>query len=289
MKFFYYNHIWAETKSWQMPVIRRARARYQPGLARPRERRIELPFWLIDATTLPGEVLMRVPPENDWHPRRPLELYLYKPYTCFEERHAVEEERANVFIMFSGGEYAGLDELFQPGERYLRLYDADRRVCDRITRAAQRGMLDGDASFWDAQLLLYEILSCWRGAVRTGEPHQLAYPGKNGSSEEDLVRRVDRLLFAHLAEPCSRTWLAAELGISVSTLSHCYRELTGRTIMQRRMELRLDQAASLLESGLTLDQIASLTGFSSGFHLSRAYKQRFGIAPRHEKAENRAD
>ncbi len=279
MNYFYYNHIWAEPENWQMPVIRRARARYQPGLARPRNRRIELPFWLIDAVTLPGEILMRVPPESQWRPRRPLELYLYKPYTCFEERHTVEEERANVFVMFTGGDLAGLDELFRPEDRYLRLYDSDRRVCDRITEAARRGVLDGDASFWDAQLLLYEILGCWRGAVRTGEPHQLTYPGESGV-EEDLIRRADRLMLAHIAEPYSRAQLAAELGVSVSTLSHRYSEQTGRSIMQRRMELRLDQAASLLSSGLTLDRIAAMTGFSSGFHLSRAFKQRFGTAPR---------
>ena len=279
MKFFYYNYVWPEPEGLNMPCVRRARARYQPGLPRERSRRICLPYWLIDAPTLPTDMRMRVPPETGWRQRRPQELYLYRPDTCFEEQHPIEAERANVFVLFSGGEYAGLEELFQPGERYLRLHDTGNRVCHRITEMARRGVLEGDASFWDVQLLLYEILAAWRGATRTGEPHLLAFPGEAGA-DDDLVRRIDRLLLARLAEPCSRAALAAELGCSVSSLSHRYREQTGRSIMQRRMELRLDQAATLLDTRLTLDQIATLTGFSSGFHLSHAFKQRFGVAPR---------
>ncbi|MBS1371462.1 MAG: helix-turn-helix transcriptional regulator [Lentisphaeria bacterium] len=277
--FFYYNYAWPPPERWPLPAVCRARARYQPGLLRPRTRRIELPCWLIDAPTLPAGIRTRVAPENVWRERRMLELHLYRPHTLFEEQHAVEAERANVFVMFTGGEYAGLDRLFLPGERYLRLFDSDRRICDRITEMARRGMLEGEASRWDAQLLLCEILACLRAAVRTGEPHLLAHPGEAGG-DGDLIRRIDRLLLTHLAEPYPRSRLAAELGVSVSTLSHRYRERTGRSIMQRRMELRLDQAATLLDSDLTLDQIAAQTGFSSGFHLSYAFKRRFGIAPR---------
>ena len=285
MTFFYYNHIYTPPAGLNIPCVCRARARYQPGLPKMRQRRIRLPFWLIDAPTLPTGMQMRIPPEPEWHQRAPLELYLYRPNTCFEELHPVEAERANVFVLFSGGEFAGLEELFLPGETYLRLYDTDSRICERITEIARRGMLEGDSAFWDVQLLLYEILADFRRTVRTDEPHLLAYPGEI-NRDDDLVYRVDQLLLARLSQSYSRAELAAEFGCSVSSLSHRYRQRTGRSIMQRRMELRLGQAASLLDTGLPLEQIAALTGFSSGFHLSRAFKQFYGVSPRAKKLKS---
>ena len=43
--------------------------------------------------------------------------------------------------------------------------------------------------------------------------------------------------------------------------------------------LRLEKARLLVERGLTLKEIAAETGFYDEFHLSKAFKQFFGVPP----------
>ena len=45
--------------------------------------------------------------------------------------------------------------------------------------------------------------------------------------------------------------------------------------------LRIDRAKALLLRGIPLHTIAEELGFSDAFHLSKAFKQVTGLAPRH--------
>ena len=285
MDYYYYNYVWNNSVGIAMPTVLRARARYQPGLLRPRNRSIQLPCWLIDALLLPGTIRCRVGSSQRWESRHLNELFLYQPYTPFDEVHEPEPERANTFIMFSGGELAGLEKLFAPGERYVKLFDPERKIINKIVDLARMGTLEGEASFWKAQLLLYEILGLMQTTRRNNKPNELEFPASSVTGNSGLAARADRLLLDHIAEPLTREMVARELGMSVSSLSHKYLQLTGKTLMQRRMELRLQQVRSMLDSGRTLAELAAQTGFSSGFHLSRAFKQHYGVSPRDYCAE----
>lgn len=93
------------------------------------------------------------------------------------------------------------------------------------------------------------------------------------------------MLRSQLNENLTREEIAGALNISVSCLSHKYQLLSGKSLMGRRMEMRLELACGLLDGDSTLEGIAAATGFSSAFHLSRAFKAQFGISPRQYKRQ----
>jgi len=93
---------------------------------------------------------------------------------------------------------------------------------------------------------------------------------------------------ASLEEPLPRTALAARAGLSVRQLERLFQAQLGTTLGAHYRELRLDRARLLLRQGpLSVLQTAMAGGFVSAAHFSRAYRARFGIAPRAERPSPR--
>jgi len=79
--------------------------------------------------------------------------------------------------------------------------------------------------------------------------------------------------------------LATELGVSERRLRYLFYQACGVSVHRYQMNLKLDMARQLLltEPDRTLAGIAETFGFSDEFHLSHAYKARFGHAPREDR------
>jgi AraC family transcriptional regulator len=74
--------------------------------------------------------------------------------------------------------------------------------------------------------------------------------------------------------------LAAEIGYSKRHFLRAFRASTGFTPHQYIMHLRLERAQQLMHKrSLTLLEIALQSGFASHAHLSRAFRERFGVTP----------
>ena len=73
--------------------------------------------------------------------------------------------------------------------------------------------------------------------------------------------------------------LAARTGCSTRYLSHHFPAEFGLPLRAYLRRLRLEKARLLVERGLTLKEIAAETGFYDEFHLSKAFKQFFGVPP----------
>jgi len=117
----------------------------------------------------------------------------------------------------------------------------------------------------------FGVLAAW---VRAGEAR----------TEPTHVRRAvlaaERRLAEHYAEPVNVEALAAELGVAYSHFRRAFLKHTGFSPWKYVVHLRLSQARRLLAaSDATLDDLASRLGFSSGFHLSSAFKQAYGASP----------
>ncbi len=97
---------------------------------------------------------------------------------------------------------------------------------------------------------------------------------------QQAVAEAERHLNEHHAEPVNVEELARKLGVAYSHFRRAFRAQTGHAPWQYVIHLRLTRARRLLASSdATLDDIASRVGFSSGFHLSAAFKQAYGEAP----------
>lgn len=97
---------------------------------------------------------------------------------------------------------------------------------------------------------------------------------------ERVVREAEQLLASRFATPLTLLEVAREIGVSPSTLRAHFTRLRGRTPMNHLQELRVRHALTLIRtSTLTLETIASLSGYYSVSHLSRYVKRVTGRSP----------
>ncbi len=75
--------------------------------------------------------------------------------------------------------------------------------------------------------------------------------------------------------------LACDYGISLRTLSSRFKKITGQSIHQYQLRLKLDMAYDVLplNPGRGLRDIALSFGFYDEFQFSRLFKRQFGISP----------
>ncbi|GAB4169961.1 MAG: AraC family transcriptional regulator [Terrimicrobiaceae bacterium] len=94
------------------------------------------------------------------------------------------------------------------------------------------------------------------------------------------VQKAERHMAAHFSENLSMETLASRLGVSYPHFRRAFRRVTGISPWQYLMRIRLARARRLVASShATLEEIADQVGFSSAFHLSRAFKARYGQPP----------
>ncbi|PWQ95540.1 AraC family transcriptional regulator [Leucothrix arctica] len=82
-----------------------------------------------------------------------------------------------------------------------------------------------------------------------------------------------------LVKACSSKFVAEHLGRSHRTFQREIKAETGYSFKQLQLIVRLESAQGLLAEGYNVTQVADLLSFSSPAHLSRAFKDEFGIVP----------
>jgi AraC-like DNA-binding protein len=100
------------------------------------------------------------------------------------------------------------------------------------------------------------------------------------SQIQRAVNEAERYLGEHYSEPVNVEALADKLGVGYSHFRRAFRAQTGFAPWKYVIHLRLTRARRMLASSdAKLDDIAARVGFSSGFHLSNAFKQAYGESP----------
>ncbi len=107
-----------------------------------------------------------------------------------------------------------------------------------------------------------------------------APPETRASPPARAVRRAEHILAERLDAPPSMPALAREVGVSYAVFRREFRKRTGRSPRRHLLDLRLERARRLIgNTPMRLEAVAEQTGFSSAFHLSAAFKKRFGVSP----------
>lgn len=145
---------------------------------------------------------------------------------------------------------------------------AQRR--ERIERAFQR-MLE------DARL----GLGRWEALCETALRELLLLAAEGQSRDMDArVEHVLLLLSSRMTETLRMEELAREVGLSVSRLSHLFKETTGESVLEALNRMRIKQAAQLLEyTGRTATEAAHDVGFHNYNHFASLFRKRMGISP----------
>ena len=93
-------------------------------------------------------------------------------------------------------------------------------------------------------------------------------------------KRISAFIDDHLGTTIRTTQLAAALGLSVSHFSHAFKQAFGVTplvfIAQRRIE---SARQAMLDSSVSLTEIAHTHGFCDQSHFSRTFRRETGVTP----------
>ena len=103
-------------------------------------------------------------------------------------------------------------------------------------------------------------------------------PGRTGK-EHRAVLLGKELLHAQLAAPPSLEELAAAVNLSPFHFARVFRRATGMPPHTWLMQQRIAQARALLQHGCLPVEVATQLGFADQSHLSRQFKQAYGVGP----------
>jgi AraC-like DNA-binding protein len=140
----------------------------------------------------------------------------------------------------------------------------------------------------DARVLQQQTL--WRETLlllfqRHGRVAALPVPGL----EPHAVSLAKELLSSQLSSPPSLEQLAAAVQLSPFHFARVFRRATGLPPHAWLMQQRLAQARALLQGGCAPLTVAMQLGFADQSHLTRQFKQAYGVAPgAYRKARIRA-
>ncbi len=100
-------------------------------------------------------------------------------------------------------------------------------------------------------------------------------PGDNGLR----LQRITTYLHEHLEEQVSLDLLAGIADCSVVHLIRLFRAQVGTTPHEYLTQIRLERARQLIIAGLSLADAAFKSGFADQSHLTRNFRQRYGLPP----------
>lgn len=120
----------------------------------------------------------------------------------------------------------------------------------------------------------------WRELVLSLLQRHAAVPdaGKPGK-EHRAVSLAKELLHSQLAAPPSLEALATAVNLSPFHFARVFRRATGMPPHTWLMQQRIARARALLQSGCLPLEVAMQLGFADQSHLSRQFKQVYGVGP----------
>ena len=103
----------------------------------------------------------------------------------------------------------------------------------------------------------------------------------NEGETEQLSNELIRMISDSPGRAIRAGEAADELNVSVKTINSAMKARTGMTFAAYQAEERLRHAERLLvtEPDMKLGEIASTLGFTDEFHMSKAFKARYGVSP----------
>ncbi len=103
----------------------------------------------------------------------------------------------------------------------------------------------------------------------------------SGMGENGRIGRLIRHLGKNYARPMKLKELAKFCAVSESTLVHDFRKVTGESLIDYLIKMRLEKGAMLLrETQLSIAEISASVGFDDANYFSRMFRRKFDASPR---------
>lgn len=236
-------------------------------------------FWALSAVTNFDLRYRTGTCRGPWRQRPRNSLVLFAPHCRWQEDTPPHRGTlTSAWLTFSIGDDRtllalcnadGVAECHDPQHRVIRLIQRCADVCERYK----------DQGFLAGQAVLYQIVHRLLGAQR--DRHQRLIIGRppRQSPTNKLVQTVRAYLRTHVHAVIRLDDLAAACGVSVSTVSHRYREFCGESPLQTQAHMRMAQARQLLLMGHSVASIAERLGYADIYHFSKSFKKLEGRSP----------
>ena len=184
-----------------------------------------------------------------------------------EENLCLQQEKIlHLFIHFNLGNQ--LDNAIQ--EIYdFQLMPEQKWLVDKITDKLLMGITEFDVhSSLDVYQLILSAVN--QISIKNLIPNRL---------EPRIIQTLDYINL-HLNKRLPNTSLAKEIHMSTNSFTRFFKDHLKYSPQEYIRKLRVDKACNLLDhSGLTIDEISELCGFSDRFHFSKVFKKVKGIPP----------
>lgn len=155
---------------------------------------------------------------------------------------------------------------------------AGHRLLDPLARLLEAAGQPEDAKVLGSLIvreLLYRLI--------TGEAADTIRQIVVGSHRINQIRRVVTILRTTAGAMPRVEALAAEVGMSVTSLHRHFKSVTGHGPIEYAKHLRLLAArAALVSGGTSVTEAARVAGYLSASQFSREYRKKFDVPPRHD-------
>jgi AraC family carnitine catabolism transcriptional activator len=109
-----------------------------------------------------------------------------------------------------------------------------------------------------------------------------------GSTAPNVLKQAIKLMEDNLEDALSIPQICRRIRLSQRQLDRLFAQFVRKSPVLYYRDIRLDRARGLVtQTDMRLSEIAVASGFSSQAHFSRAYRERFGLAPRSDRVEGR--
>ena len=101
------------------------------------------------------------------------------------------------------------------------------------------------------------------------------------ASKKYVAEQVVSYIEDHYSEKISLDQIAENMYLSPFYISRIFKGETGNTPIRHLINLRLEKAKELLESGYqgSIQEVAALVGYDDAYHFSKLFKKRYGVSP----------
>ncbi|TXK81000.1 AraC family transcriptional regulator [Paenibacillus sp. N3.4] len=156
------------------------------------------------------------------------------------------------------------------GNSFHSLHRLYQRIRSSFQQSAYPALEDMEAGGW------LRVLLCELGQQNHQQIHV------NPVTESDIERQVGqaiRYLELQYTQKVSIEELAHSLGYHRTYLCKMFKQFTGLAPMQYLFKIRMERAKLLLQTAMTIDQIASSVGFNDALYFSKQFHKWSGQAP----------
>lgn len=100
------------------------------------------------------------------------------------------------------------------------------------------------------------------------------------SQHGGLLEQISDYAQAHLAEKVTLKELSERFDVSVSTITQTFQRKAGVSFHRYLTEHRIEKAAELIRSGISLEKAGQMVGYMDHSSFYRAFRQIRGLSPR---------